>query len=396
MKLSANWGFGLALVMTLAGQGCNKDKDPHAELKAEVVANYADLAYQTYHDALHTAEELHLAISDFVASPTQIGLENAKQAWLAAREPYGQTEVFRFGDGPIDDANGPEGLLNAWPLDEGYIDYVVGVPNSGLVNNTAFALTKANLESMNENGGEENISVGYHAIEFLLWGQDDPDVSLQTPGNRPYTDYLLTGGTASNADRRGQYLLICTELLQEHLQTLVDAWSPGQTGNYRATFLALDKDEALRKIMTGMGILSKAELAGERMFTALDNQDQEDEHSCFSDNTHRDIVNNALGILNVYYGTYQGVAGNNIAGTSLKELAKAFSADSEAALTALLEEARTSVNAIPAPFDYSLTQESVGGTGPIMQAIRKLQSSGDQLAVVANTMDIKISTVLPE
>ena len=56
---------------------------------------------------------------------------------------------------------------------------------------TAEALTAAN-----EEGGETNISTGWHAIEFLLWGQD---LSATGPGARPATDYT----TAPNAERRG-------------------------------------------------------------------------------------------------------------------------------------------------------------------------------------------------
>ena len=53
--------------------------------------------------------------------------------------------------------------------------------------------------SLNEEGGEENVTTGWHAIEFLLWGQDLNDDGL---GDRPVTDYA----TADNADRGGQYL----------------------------------------------------------------------------------------------------------------------------------------------------------------------------------------------
>ena len=44
------------------------------------------------------------------------------------------------------------------------------------------------------------------------------------------------------------------------------------------------------------------ELAGERMNIALLTNSQEDEHSCFSDNTHRDIFLNAEGIQNAFEG----------------------------------------------------------------------------------------------
>ena len=117
------------------------------------------------------------------------------------------------------------------------------------------------------------MSVGYHAIEFLLWGQD---LSETGPGNRPVTDYT----TAPNADRRAQYLATVSDLLLVHLGEMVAEWAPGQSGNYRATFLAQDADQALADVFTGIGTLAKSELAVERMFVAVNNQDQEDEHSC--------------------------------------------------------------------------------------------------------------------
>lgn len=396
-RLHAPLIIGL-LAITGIGMGCDREKkDPNADLKTEIVANYANVVYHTYLDALEGARELTRKVGDFLANPSTTSHAEAKQAWLAAREPYGQTEAFRFGDGPIDDADGPEGLLNAWPLDEAYIDYVDGAPNAGIVNDTQFAISRESLIQLNESGGEENISVGYHAVEFLLWGQDDPNVSLQTAGDRPYTDFVTDGsGTAANQARRGQYLQICADLLVENLEELVDAWSPSVTGNYRATFLALDSDEAIRRMLTGIGILSKAELAGERMFTALDNQNQEDEHSCFSDNTHRDIVTNAMGIRNVFRGTYARTNGSVISGASVMDLADILAKDENNTLRSWMDQTITLVNAIPAPFDYALTQESVGGTGPIFTAILSLQKQGDQLALVASRMEIPISTELPD
>ena len=70
----------------------------------------------------------------FLADPNETTLAAAKEAWLAAQEPYGQTEAYRFYGGPIDDADGPEPLLNAWPLDEAYVDYVEGAPEAGIIN----------------------------------------------------------------------------------------------------------------------------------------------------------------------------------------------------------------------------------------------------------------------
>ncbi|MCB9195169.1 MAG: hypothetical protein H6598_03005 [Flavobacteriales bacterium] len=370
--------------------------DIYAEDKNAIIENYADIVFANYEDAYNEAVELQSQIAAFIANPSDNGLTLCKNAWLDAREPYGQTEVYRFADGPIDDADGPEGLLNAWPLDESYIDYVTGNANAGIINDptTYPTIDAATLEGLNEAGGEENISVGYHAIEFLLWGQDDPNTALLTPGQRSYLDYVDGGGTASNEDRRRTYLMICADLLVAHLGDVKDEWDPAISGNFRSTFLSMDNDAALANILTGMGTLSKSELAGERMFVALDNQDQEDEHSCFSDNTHRDIITNAQGIRNVFIGSYTRVNGTTISGTSLQDLIEKINPDRESTISTFSASIVTLTNDIPTPFDYHLTQETAGGNGPVMQAINALQDQGDAIVQMAKDMGITISTAL--
>jgi putative iron-regulated protein len=390
--------LSLALFTLLAFSACkDKDKDPQAELKEAVIAQFSNVASANYEDAYTTAVSLQTALDALVATPSQTTFDAAKAAWIAAREAYGQTEAFRFSDGPIDDADGPEGLINAWPLDENYIDYVDGQPTAGIINDTTVTIDAATLTSLNEAGGERNIAIGFHAIEFLLWGQDDADASLLTKGDRPYTDYVTGGsGTAAHQDRRGLYLQVCADLLVSHLLTLRNEWKSGSTSNYRATFESLENDEALRRMFTGIGVLCKSELAGERMFTALDNQSQEDEHSCFSDNTHRDIILNFQGIRNVYEGKYTRTDGSLVSGSSLKELANEYDEILSSDITIRISNAWTYVNAISIPFDHALTQETVGGNGAIQTAVNALQSLGDKFAEIAGKMDITISTALPD
>jgi putative iron-regulated protein len=189
--------------------------------KIEAIANYATIVYAGYEDTYQLALVLNDALVAFVENPSEESLLAAREAWLAVRDVYGQTEAYRFYGGAIDGDNGPEPFLNAWPLDEAYIDYVEGDETAGIINNTVDypEINRDLLLSLNEEGGEENISVGFHAIEFLLWGQDWNDDSA---GERPYTDYT----TAANAERRGQYLLTLGELLLEDLDYLVQEWSP--------------------------------------------------------------------------------------------------------------------------------------------------------------------------
>src|SRR5215207_1458069 len=120
--------------MTLGSLSVVSAQDDLETLKRDAIANYAALVLAGYEDSLTLAQDLQAKIDKFVADPTAETQQAAKDAWLAAREPYGQTEAFRFYGGPIDDANGPEGLINAWPLDEVYVDYVDGAPESGIIN----------------------------------------------------------------------------------------------------------------------------------------------------------------------------------------------------------------------------------------------------------------------
>lgn len=374
----------LLLLMAFIVVGCGGND----ELKRDVMANYADIVYASYEDSHIAAEAMHEALVEFVANPSEATHQAAKEAWLAAREPYGQTEAYRFASGPIDAEDGPEGLLNAWPLDEAYVDYVEGAPDAGIVNNAADypEINGDLLESLNEVGAEENISTGYHAIEFLLWGQD---LSADGSGDRSYTDYV----DAPNADRRGEYLLTASELLLTHLDLMLEEWKP-DADNYRAEFLELEPDVAIQQMLTGIGILSKSELAGERMFVAYDNQDQEDEHSCFSDNTHRDIILNAQGINNVYTGSYTRIDGSTISGASIADLVADVDGDLADTMNDLADTALASTMSIHTPFDRAII-ESDHRQG-VLDSVFALQDQGDKFAEVATALGLQINTDLPE
>ena len=333
---------------------------------ADVVRHHAALVHASYEDTLAAARRLQQAVTAFTAAPSADALAAARKAWLDAREWYGQTEAFRFYGGPIDDDKGPEGRINAWPMDEAYVDGVKGKPNAGLINNRKVAITKKALSAANERGGEENIATGWHAIEFLLWGQDQ---RADGPGARSFGDFI--DGKAPHADRRRQYLTVATELLLDDLSLLVRAWAPDVKSNYRARF-ERGGTESLRKMLVGLGSLSRGELAGERLEVALASQDQEDEHSCFSDNTHRDVVNNALGIENVWLGRFKRADGSVLQGASLRDLVAAKHAALADKATQQVRASIVAAEAIQPPFD----REIVGGAdAPGRQRVQKVVAS---------------------
>ena len=401
IRLGTFFAAGIIAVL-LAAAACGSDPTPTpaptatpapptatpgpdiAQLKTDVVAHYADGVYALYRKSLASASVMDTAIDRFIAAPAPATLEAAKRAWLVARDDYGPTEAFRFYGGPIDnEEDGPEGLLNAWPMDEAYIDYVEGDPSAGIINNpeTYPVIDAALIESLNEAGGEENVSTGWHAIEFLLWGQD---LNADGPGSRPVSDYT----SGDNADRRGVYLATASDLLLVHLQDMVDAWAPG-ADNYRAGFMALEADAALNNIITGIGELSRGELAGERMTVAYEERSQEDEHSCFSDNTVADIIGNARGIQMVYTGDYGLVAGPGV-----MELVSVVNADLAARLNREIGRSVALAQEIPSPFDLHLRgniPNSDPGREAVLRTIESLENQTDSIVSAAEQIGITIS-----
>ncbi|MCY1539350.1 Imelysin [compost metagenome] len=268
------------------------------------------------------------------------------------------------------------------------MDYVTGKPKAGFVNNTQFKITKAALAKANERGGEENISAGWHAVEFLLWGQDQSETG---PGQRSFEDYVK--GKGENAERRAQYLSTATELLVDDLSAMVKAWEPNAK-NYRAKFEKGDK-ESVRKIIVGLGSLSRGELSGERMEVALNSQDQEDEHSCFSDNTHRDVVNNAKGIQNVWLGQYQKRDGSRLEGPGVRDLVAAKNPALAEKTTAQIAGSVSGAEAIPAPFDRAIFKGSPGRPA-VEKTIASLVEQSKLLVESASAVGIaKLTLVEP-
>lgn len=364
--------FVFALALNAAAQ---VDDAKRTKLEREVVGDYAGIAHDLYARAESVARKHLAAIEAFVKAPTAEGLASARNAWIAARKVYGLTEALRFYGGPIDHPRtGPETFLNAWPLDEAYIDGVEGRPDAGIINDPErFPQISAGLlMAVNERGGEANVCLGWHAVEFLLWGQDK---SLETCGQRPHTDFV--DGKAKNADRRREFLVTVARQIVEHLAALRKTWA--EPGDYRREFLGTPTPEATRRILTGLVVLSGFEMAGERLAVAFETRDQEQEHSCFSDTTHNDFEANQLGIMTVWRSKAKD--GRE---TGLAKLAHALSKENAEDLDRLLEKSLAAIRAIPKPFDRAIqAPDGSPARTAVEGAIIALEQQAEALAALA-------------
>ncbi|MBG6143991.1 MAG: imelysin family protein [Roseibium album] len=331
-----------------------------AAAPSDVLSNYGDIAQASYADSLATAKTLKAAIDKFLDEPTEANLEDARSAWIEARNPYQQTEAYRFGNAIVDDW---EGKVNAWPLDEGLIDYVDASYGEDSEENPFYAanlianpslkaggetidasnITASLLADQLQEAGEveANVVTGYHAVEFMLWGQDLNGTDAGA-GSRPATDFDPANCTGGNCERRVQYLRAVTDLLISDLEEMAAAWAPG--GAAREELAAKGENGGLATILTGMGSLSYGELAGERIKLGLLLHDPEEEHDCFADNTHMSHLNDVIGIRNVYFGSYSSPLGNDVSGASLADIVAAKD-------PALADEMKAKLDATLAAFE---------------------------------------------
>jgi putative iron-regulated protein len=392
----------VAVATFIVCSGCAR-REPD-DPRRPIVATYADIVLATYEDSLSAARALDAAVDALIAQPGEQTLATARDRWRAARIPYSYSEAFRFYGGPIDGENGPEGEINGWPLDENHIDAVRidrynAAPGLNIVGNPQQfpEITPALIAAQNEAGGEKNIASGYHAIEFLLWGQDlnDPPESA---GQRPYTDYVSDGTAGNTNARRGQYLKAATQLLLQDLENLVAAWrkpAPGSS-NYRSALVNGDVYTGLKRMLTGMATLAEVEMASERMSVPLLSGDQEEEQSCFSDTTATDLRNDELGIEHVYFARYTRTDGTIVSGPSLAQLIRDKDPRVAEEMEARLTRSREALGAVHDPFDREILPDNKAGNARIQASIDSLRAQTVTVTRAAQALQIFLSPIESE
>jgi putative iron-regulated protein len=374
----------LAAASTLLA-ACHGSDSSSSDPTSAVLRQYAVTLDANYKDDVTLAQALKSAVDAFVAAPSADGLAACQKAWLAAHQVYGQGEYSRFFGGPIDQA---QGAINEWPIDETFIDYTSQTPSGGIINDAAQYpnISPVVLATADEKGGIENLSTGFHAIEFLLWGErPQPD---QGPGTRPYTDYA-DGGTAANQARRRLYLQTVTGMLVDDLVGLEAQWDLSDPKSYASQLLAGDAHVALTDFFRGLSQMAISELLYERLDNPYVSRDKKDEASCFSETTLADLEANALGVEDAYTGHYQPVAGASIDGPSISDLVKAKDPALDANIRAQLSTIKTAIGAIPGAFDHDvLAPDGSAQRQAVKAAVDALQPLQNLLDQAAKDLSI--------
>jgi len=400
--------LSLFLAASLLASCSSVPESPEPVDPAAIIDTYVAIARASYEDSLIAAQDLQRAVNRLLDNPSENGLQAARAAWLAARVPYQQTEAYRFGNAVVDEW---EGRVNAWPLDEGLIDYTATsygtesdfnyfysanvianeiLDAGGVVVDAAVITPQLLAEELHQlDGVEANVATGYHAIEFLLWGQDLNGTSPGA-GERPWTDYSLTACTNGHCDRRRDYLSAAVTLLVNDLEEMVQNWQAG--GAAYEDLMSKGVEGGLATMLTGMGSLAYGELAGERIRLGLLLNDPEEEHDCFSDNTHNSHFYDARGIRNVFLGEYRRVSGEDVTGPSLEDLVRQQAPGVHAEMMARLEETEFAMTAMVAEaargntFDVLIGRDNTQGEAIVTRIVDALMEETRTIEKIINAL----------
>ncbi|MFT5032905.1 MAG: putative iron-regulated protein [Bermanella sp.] len=394
-------------------------KPSEAEKRA-VLAAYREQAYRVYDDAYQAARLLYRDIDVLVQQPSNESLLAARKSWRAARVPYSQTEALRFGHWFVDEW---EAKVNSWPIDEGFIDYVDDAYQASATNVWARAnivgsdsivvagrdvplnyIVFKQLQMLESVADVEAVVVtGYHALEFLLWGQDRHGTE-RGAGERPWADFSIehctNGPLPAESDKpcrkRGEFLKTVAILLMRQLQEMREHWGPG-AGTPGDRLVRGDADAGLNRVLFGLAAMSTEELAGERMQVALLTHAPEEEQDCFSDDTHNSLWYNAKSIENFYYARYEGRSSLSIPAHSLAALAARYYPELAAQLDEAFKNTREAMQAIREQgesqqqfVDQMIAEGSVEGNALFETAINHLQLQAVLLNSLADNLGIQL------
>ena len=335
--------FSLMIVLAFALASCTSD-DTNEITPADfsdVLTNIGqNVITATYIDLNAEAQELTSAVQALNDSRTADKLNDAQNAWRAARRPWEMSEGFLFG--PVD-TKGLDPSLDSWPVD--IIDL-----NAVLASNTA--LTEAAIFSLKET------ERGFHTIEYLLWGS-------------PNTTKTVTDFT----DREFEYLIAAAQALNTNTQTLADSWEVSGD-NFVANLINaggsnsiyISQKAALEELVDGL-ITIADEVANGKIEAPFANEDLSQEESQFSHNSKKDFADNIRSIEHIYIGSYA-----NSSGQGLSDVVVGINAILDARLKAEITAAINTIESIPGTFSTAIF-DNKAAVSAAQTAVRTVQAT---------------------
>jgi putative iron-regulated protein len=206
---------------------------PESGLKTRGLINFWQFSAQScYSNASLAIREFEGHSQLFLAHPTQQLLLELRDRWNTAHQAYLACQLYQmlaFSRSGQKQLELTKQRVNAWPIQGGYIDYLPGYQFTGIINDSTLAITLDNLLSQHQFSDLSDVSVGFHALEFLLWGEgfDRPASDFQASDSQ-----LSEQGIELDANnRRRTYFELLTSHIIAELDGLSQRWERQTTTN---------------------------------------------------------------------------------------------------------------------------------------------------------------------
>lgn len=257
------------------------------ESQSEVLSGLADIENSITTNWSASTGALNSSVGVFVAAPSGAGLIDIQAKWRAARDPWESNESFGFG--PVGN-DGIDGNTDDWPVDINSLKTILAS------NQTLDATFVTNMVTNTK---------GFHAIEYLIFGQD---------GSKTVNDFT---------SREKQLLSLLTADLKIQADQLKSRWSSSSATSFYTDFKNAGRDgstyptasAALGEVLGSM-VDIMTELPDSKIETPLTSQNISYLESAFSDYSYHDYRNNISGVYAAYVGKY----GSIVASKSISNL----------------------------------------------------------------------------
>jgi putative iron-regulated protein len=252
-------------------------------------------------------EKLQSSIHTLIDDTSDESLNSSKQAWLNTHSTYELTTLHRYFATQLLDEQNSLALMqlqyqiNHWPIIPGYIDYVDGYPDSGIVHDINVNLDSDSLREQHGSFDVSEVSLGFHVIEFLLWGYDIDSVA------RPAADFyavlelspeeMVQGYSLEQLsnNRRRLFLTVVVDTLVEDFQTLQSLWLT-ETPSIRQHIESISATELVVILADSMSAMLTEELLLRSLYPMLNGDFVESIQSPYSRSTQNAVSSQLSGL----------------------------------------------------------------------------------------------------
>ena len=376
--------LAVALLATMTLASCEKENNnptgnDDQQAKA-IAAQFVDhTVAPTYTSLAANAEQLADQLAALKANPSDAGVQQACETFLAAREQWEMSEAFLFG------AAGDFGIdphIDSWPLDEDAFNTLMNSPAM---------LAALDGEDGDVVAGERlgNALLGFHGIEYILFRNGQPRSAADITADQ-WKYVVAVAGDLRNRCYQLEVGWIGDKAPAAHIEKLNDlemqytvaggdhSYGENMKNAGQAGSTYTSRTAALIAILQGCSDIAD-EVGSSKIYAAWHGEDITYIESPYSYMSITDFRNNIVSIQNSYMG---GVVNQRENSKSLHNYVNQLDADLDAKVLAAIDNALAKINAMPAPFALHYSEAA---NGEAVEACAELSNAlGEVIDAIRN------------